>query len=713
MNHSRLAFLCFCLAITLCVATQSKAQSSQGILPFPKKTALGKSIRIPSTFHIVNQESAFTPVINAFMNDWNISEPKGAHLLTIRRDASLAEEEYRLDIGANVTVSVSTKTGLAWALQSLGQLIDTTTNYKKISDKPDVPFRCVTVDVARRYHSISTLKTLVRWCQLGKVRTMQLHLTDDQNWMLPTKVLPGVDQRNQHKLPAYTEAELKELQAFSNARGVAIVPEIEMPGHSSLLMASNPGEFKIQGSESSNCINFGSPTVRAKMKSLLTEVAALFPESPYIHIGGDEAWYPNAEKDPQFKAAIEKLGPNSNPSQVFVDFVAEMAEEVIRLKKIPVVWEGFGPDEYAKKRIPKQTVVIAWEGAYYPADKLVTDGFNVVNAGWDPYYVVNHFPYEAYTLVPLERLYKSNYKKFGIVTSPSVVNFPASDRLLGSMLCWWEGHEWNAHRVLPARIATFGCRLWNSAGEKDFQSFKSRLGGAGVKVSHQAFRYRYTVWGGMDVDETQIATDRAYIELSTTTPNQKIAWRTDGKIPQFADIKSQLSIPITKDMILTVQPFKGTLPDGETDFIPFHRVTKVNNLALNCPVSTSCEQDPNFAPNRMTDGIADLLSSHWLAYPNPQTATIDLRNVTEVTRIEVVAFWVTGAPTKYRLSVSTDNKNFKTVVDASDQKDPSTKEGYVHKFPVVEARYIRIEVLGSSLYPSTMTRINEIRVFGE
>lgn len=712
----RLNILWPLLVITMALSAHSLAQSQTGLVPKPRTAMVGPKTKISSTFHIVNNEKNFRTVINAFVSDWKVTENPKGKVIEIKQDPSLAEEKYQIEFGTKILVSVSSKIGLAWALQSLGQFIDSTCAYSKISDWPEVSFRCVTVDVARRYHSISTLKTLVRWCQLGKVRTMQLHLTDDQNWMLPTKVLPGIDQRNQHKLPAYTEEELRQLQAFSNARGVAIVPEIEMPGHSSLLVASNPEEFKLQGSESSNCINFGSPTVRAKMKLLLAEVAEVFPESPYIHIGGDEAWYPNADKDPQVKSAIEKLGPNASPTQVFIDFVSEMAEEVIRLKKIPVVWEGFGADEYAKKRIPKQTVVIAWEGTYYPAEKLIADGFNVVNGGWDPNYVVNHFPYEAYTLVPLERLYKSSYNKFGIVDwsngSPSSVNLPTSNRLLGSMLCWWEGHEWNAHRVLPIRIATFGCRLWNSAWEKDYQYFKLRLGEAGIKVSHQAFRYRYTVWGGSDIDETQIPTDKATIELRTTSPNQKIAWRTDGKIPKFADIKSQLTIPITKDMILTVQPFLGTQPDGETDFIPFHRVTKINNLALYCPVSTSCEEDPNFAANRMTDGVADLLGSHWLAYPNPQVATIDLRQVTEVTRIEVVAFWATGAATRYRLSVSTDNKNFKTVADASDQKEPSTKAGYVHKFPTIEARYVRIEVLGSSLYPSTMTRINEIRVFG-
>jgi hexosaminidase len=686
------------------------------VLPAPRMVTPGKGILLGQSLRVVSNQPLFAPVIAAFQVDWSINTGSKSKLVEISNDPRLKEEEYRIDFGPKIQIAVSTRTGLAWALQTLGQLIDTKPKVARIHDSPEVSFRCLTMDVARRFHSISTLRTMVRWCQLGKVRYLQLHLTDDQNWMLPTTVLKGIDQRNQHHQPAYTESELQDLQAFASPRGVTIVPEIDIPGHSTLLVAHDSATFKLQNSESSNCVNFGSPVVRTKLKALIQETAKLFPDSPYIHIGGDEAWYPNAEKDPQVKASITKMGPQANPGDVFVDFVGDMADEVIRLKKTPVVWEGFGPGEYAKRRISKKTVVIAWEGNYYPADKLLQDGFRVVNAGWDPNYVVNHFPYEAFTLVPLERLYKSSYKRFGIVDwaggSKQAIDLPESPGLEGSMLCWWEGYEWNAHRVLPDRIAAFGARLWNPTGEQDYRSFKSRFTASSAQVTTRAFPCPILILPGMENGDLQFPNKEGSVDLDLNyLQSHQIAWRTDGKVPDLSDIKKQSNIPVTKDMILTIQAFKNGRPEGDTEYLSCHLVHPIENLAFLRPVTTSCANDPEFGASRVTDGVADLLSAHWIAYPNPQKLTIDLGSTTEVGRIEVVAFWATGAPTKYRLALSTDNKTFTNVVDASNQSAPSTKEGYVHRFSPVKARYIRIETLGSSLYPSTMTRINEIRVF--
>lgn len=685
------------------------------ILPAPKVCVAGKTVNLTSSLRVVSTEKSFASTISAFETDWNITKARGAKQVNVSLNPKLKYEEYRIDFGTQISVAVSSRVGLSWALQSLGQLIGSKPKVARIQDSPEVPFRCLTMDVARRFHSISTLRTMVRWCQLGKVRYMQLHLTDDQNWMLPTTVLKGIDSRNQHHLPSYSPAELKELQAFASPRGVTIIPEIDIPGHSSLLVAQDPAVFKIQGSDSSNCVNIGSPIVREKLKALLDETAQLFPDSPYIHIGGDEAWYPNAEKDSQVKASMERIGDGANPSQVFVDFVSDMAEHVIRLKKTPIVWEGFSPSDYAKKRIPKQTVVVAWEGAYYPPDRLVKDGFKVINAGWDPNYVVNHFPYEAYTLVPLERLYKSSYKRFGIVEfsdpAKASIDFPQSNQLLGSMLCWWEGHEWNAHRILPDRIVAFGSKLWNPAGETDYASFQRRSINGVVEVKAKAFPCPAIFLPGLVSSETNFLYKEGFVDLNPKLNDRKVAWRMDGRVPTAADIKNQLNIPVKEDSILTVQSFRAGQAEGDTQFVSLHPVHIVGNLAFECPVTTTCASDPEFGAERVTDGIGDLLSAHWIAYPNPQSLTIDLGSATAVGRIEVVAFWATGAPTKYRLSLSTDGKSFSTIVDASNQTAPSTREGYIHRFSPVKARYIRIQTLGGSLYPSTMTRINEIRAF--
>lgn len=681
------------------------------VLPLPKAVSLGQPIQLGRAFKVIASDRQFEPVVGAFLDDWSLRrDPKG-RTLRCSTDSSLNVEGYQLEIGSEIKLRVGSKTGLAWGLHTLGQILDGAPTKVKISDEPDVPFRCLMVDVARRYHSPSTLRTLIRWCQAGKVRYMQLHLTDDQNWMFPSKVLKGVDSRNRHGYPAYTREELAGLQAFASSRGVTLIPEIDIPGHSSLLTALDPDLFRIMGSESTNCINFASLKVRSTMKQLLSEVADVFGESPYIHIGGDEAWYPNAEKDPEFALAVAREGSASN---VFVDFVGSMSEEVLRLKKRPLIWEGFSAGEYAKRHIPKKAVIVAWEGTYYPASQLIPDGFTIVNGGWDPNYVVNHYPYEMFTLVPLERLYRMKPQVFGIVAwnggQDPKFEFQNRKQVLGSLMCWWEGHEWNAQNYLPSRILAFGARLWNSKDETGYTSFLSRAAHLSAKVERQAFPFIVQTSGVLKNEPPQFESQAT---LSVIQPKKglKFGWRTDGRIPTAADIRTEDKLTITEGKVVTIQAFKGVNAVGETRFFPFSKVNVVKSLTYVCKVKTSGDTDPQFPGSCVTDGVSDQLSAYWFAYPNPQKLTIDLGKPVELNRISVVAFWATGDPTKYQLSLSVDGTNWNEVADTSAQVAPTTAKGYDHIFPTQTARYIQMITLGGPLFPSTMTRINEIRAF--
>ncbi|MEI8281613.1 MAG: discoidin domain-containing protein, partial [Armatimonadota bacterium] len=301
--------------------------------------------------------------------------------------------------------------------------------------------------------------------------------------------------------------------------------------------------------------------------------------------------------------------------------------------------------------------------------------------------------------------------KFGIVSGAMApIRLPQSPLLKGAMLCWWEGHEWNTQWTLPDRIVAFGSRMWNGVEARDYATFKSNLDDAGLRVMHHAFPFDFWCEGNLSTDES-LFSSKVVVTLKPSSSALKLAWRTDKKMPQVADVKAENSLIIASDTVLYVQAFRGSTPVGETQMIPFHKVTVVPNLAFHCKVTTSCQSDPQFSAKLVTDGVADLVSAFWLAYPNPQTLTIDLGSAKTVGRLEVVGFWATGAPTRYRLAVSSDGKSFTDAVDASKQTAPSTKEGYVHHISPVQARFIRIETLGSDLFPSTMTRINEIRAF--
>lgn len=640
------------------------------------------------------------PIIAAFREDWSGQVRPGAPAVDITLNPKLGDEEYRLGMGQTVTLVAGGPTGVAWGLHTLGQILSTGSRLLDVHDQPDFPFRAVMADVARRYHSPSTLRRIIRWCQLGKIRYLQLHLTDDQNWMLPTEVLKGVDARNTHKRPAYSKQELAELQAYATARGVTIIPEIDLPGHSTLLCQYDPATFRIEGSASTNCINFASPVVRQKLTTLVAEVAELFPAAPYIHLGGDEAWYPTPEKDPHFAAA------GKSAEHLFVDFVAELSRAVMKHRKTPIVWEGFRPseDQYAVRTLPKELVVIAWEGDYYPGDQLMRDGFTIVNAGWDPGYVVNHYPWDAYTLVPLPRMYQWDPSVFGLVVGPRSTKLPSSPKMLGGLMCWWEGHEWNAQRVLPSRIVTFGARLWNAAGERDYERFRNRLNPALARIDQSSFPYRLSIEGGREF--TEKVTLRAASDRRTS-----VAFRSDGLIPTPKDTLTEITV--NQSAIVTVQAFREGKPYGETQFVPVHQVKFVPNLALGKAVTTTSAIDPDFPPARLTDGVADVVGSFWLGYPTPVSATIDLGKPTKMNRIDVVAFWAAGQAARYRVSVSEDGNSWQQVADASEQKQGATREGYRHVFPTQTARHVKLECVGSDQHPASMSRIHEVRVFME
>jgi len=684
--------------------------SAQELLPTPREMTRTRQIA-PGSVRLNMKSTDFPVQTQAFRQDWSVASAAGAPQLILMKDPSLPEEGYRIEFGGAIVVRASTPTGAAWGLQTLGQLLASGTKSAVVTDAPDTPFRCVMIDVARRYHSISTLKRLVRWAALGKVRFIQLHLTDDQNWMLPSTVVPEIDKLNTHGRPAYTRTELEELQAFATARGVTLIPEVEFPGHAAILCKYDPAKYRLVGSASENCINFGSEAVRKTCRDILAETAAIFKDSPYIHFGGDEAWYPDADKDPQFRAAMDRLGPGADANRVFIDFVGDMAQEVVKQGKTPLVWEGFPRSDFAKQRIPAETVVIAWENHYYPATQLVEDGFKVINAGWDPYYVVNHYPWDAYTLVPLERLYNHDPDVFGIVawSDPSQGASKIGPGLYGSLMPWWEGHEWNTLAVMPERMLAFGCRLWNREGESGYLGFRRRARHWLAQVDRASQPFELIVDGTRPENPEQF-TSQARVAARPQV-GMTFAFRTDTKVPTLDDVKD--SVTLAESGVVTAQAFRDGRPVGEAAFVRLNRVTEVPNLARGAKVWSSVSTDPQFAADLVTDGVADDTGSFWMCYPLPADLTLDLNRVVEARRIEVVAFYAAGSALQYRVQVSTDGINWTEVADASANEEAARPEGYAHRFAPRPVRYVRVQALRSLQHPRTMPRIHEIRVFND
>ena len=200
-----------------------------------------------------------------------------------RAGQNIDDESYQLVAGKNgILISADSFRGVTHGTSSLLQLIDSDSlavPAVTIEDRPAAPYRAVMVDVAREPHSIGVIKDAVRLCRLYKLRFLQLHLTDNQHFTFPFAPVTDNLERNFH----YTVEELQELVAYADARGVTIIPELDLPGHSERLKASGylaPSETDA---------DVASPKNYEKIGKLIDAMIDVFSSSPYFHIGGDES----------------------------------------------------------------------------------------------------------------------------------------------------------------------------------------------------------------------------------------------------------------------------------------------------------------------------------------------------------------------------------------------------------------------------------------
>ncbi len=455
------------------------------IIPAPKSLSTEPgTMRLTSEYKVVAPDH-YLPVAEAFIDD--LESTTGLRL-EITDETSfipsitftpskLSRDQYAISTAEDrIRVVAGGKNSLAHGASTLLQLIDKKRFLPlvRIDDRPQSGFRSLMVDVARNYHSIDVLKKLVQACRIGKINYLQLHLTDDQNWMFPSDSLGDMTRFNSHGKPHYTKNELRELDSYAAARGVTIIPEIDVPGHSSLLVKSDPKTFQFQNTNLGGCINFASPEVRARVKTLINEAIDLFPNSKYIHFGGDEAWYSGAEKDPQMAEAMKEFG---TMHEVFRDFLGDMARHILSRNRTPISWEGYGGSRNSKVKLPEELIIINWDGHHDPR-AMIEDGFKVINACWDPMYIVDHYPRDNFTYAAPARIYRFDEHRFQTFFNGKFASKPVtiepSPLLVGSMMCWWEGREENAVRMVAERAIVYGARVWAGERENNWNGFRKR-----------------------------------------------------------------------------------------------------------------------------------------------------------------------------------------------------------------------------------------------
>lgn len=372
--------------------------------------------------------------------------------IVLVKNPALADKTYTLDTVGNAAVlAASGAEGILYALATALQLISVREGVLRVqsltvTDYPDKDFRAAMVDLSRCWHPFDKLLKFVDLCFLYKVKYLHLHFIDDGFYTLPSRVFPKLPSEGHH----YSFAEIEQLRVYAADRGVVLIPEIECPGHAFSINRAYPevfanrieGEASVLYNESGEAyandalLCAGSARAFEGLQALITEVVELFPEAPYIHLGGDEANIELWNNCPACRAYMQEQGI-ADVQELYSDYIGRACAFVLSLGKTPIVWEGF--PQKGCERVPRETVVIAWESHYHLAPDLLAAGFRIINASWQPLYIVDSLS-RRWSPEDIWHWNVYNWQHWWPHSKAYLnpINVQPSDQVLGAQLSVWE-----------------------------------------------------------------------------------------------------------------------------------------------------------------------------------------------------------------------------------------------------------------------------------
>ncbi len=388
-------------------------------------------------------------------------------------DDQLEKEEYQISITHQIQVKGGSYQALTLAKNSLLQMAFLNEEalafpLLEIKDKPDANYRGLMLDLARQWHEIETIEKVIDMAVFYKVNYLHLHFCDYQSYTLPSKVLPKLSTEGK----TYSFEELNSLEAYANLRGITIIPEIDIPGHSSPFVEKYPEFFAIDAiDENPWIINMGKEEVYEKLDLLIEEICGIFKSTPYFHIGGDEAIFHKVMEDASVKEYLAQKELGDDVHELYRHFLVRLNEMVKKQDKQMCVWEGYRRD--GQVEIPKDILVFEFETNRYLPNHLVKDGYHVVNTSWKPLYVVNKKKWEPKTIYAWNMWRWENwYPKAPSFTPIQVEQTPL---IIGAEMCAWEQAGASEIPSLRKRLPAMMERIWNTQEKIPYPIFMEQL----------------------------------------------------------------------------------------------------------------------------------------------------------------------------------------------------------------------------------------------
>jgi hexosaminidase len=393
------------------------------------------------------------------------------------------DESYVLDVSSTgAKLTAPNPLGVMRGLQTFLQLVEVTPDgyaapTVHIEDSPRFPWRGLSIDVSRHFITMPVLRRNVDAMAAVKMNVLHLHLSDDQGFRLESKEFPKLQELGSDGM-YYSQTEMRELIAYAADRGIRVVPEFDMPGHSTAWfvgypeLASGSGPYRIER-------RWGifdpamDPTRESTYKLLdkfIGEMATLFPDR-YFHIGGDEVNGKEWDANPKIREFMRahNLKSDQELQQYFTDRVEKI---VSKHHKFMVGW-----DEILTPGMPKDIVIQSWRGQDSLAEAARQGYRGILSSG---YYLDAMAPAAQHYLVdPL--------------AGADATLTPAQQKLiLGGEACMWEefaSDETIESRIWP-RAAAIAERLWSPQQVQDVNSMYRRMAAISAHLEELGLTHR-------------------------------------------------------------------------------------------------------------------------------------------------------------------------------------------------------------------------------
>ena len=439
-----------------------RTEFSGETLPLPRELCVDRADFAPEPLDVFAQRIGVT-----LTND-------GTPLLRLYRNKGFPAEAYRLRVtkAKGIQIEAATEQGLNWALVTLATLIDgQNIPYCDILDQPMHKYRGILLDCVRHFFPVETVKAFIDALSMAKINTLHWHLTNDQGWRIESKLFPQLHENN--ALEYYTQDEIREIVAFAGARGVEIVPEVDLPGHTTSILSVWPAlgcagkQVRLGDAPGIYSVILcpGKEAVFELLLPLLEEVAALFP-SPLFHLGGDEAPKSEWRACPDCQRRIAEEGLTSE-EDLQGWFTARLAEHLRGLGKRPVCWNESLLSTYLQRQAP-DLIAQYWAEMHTegPSRRFWEAGGEVI--------------FSDYLSVYLDQPHGSNPLKTVYAYAPGMPYYTPKAPLpaLGMEACVWTEYiatpEKLARMTFP-RAYALAEAAWTEPARKDYGDFRQRL----------------------------------------------------------------------------------------------------------------------------------------------------------------------------------------------------------------------------------------------